>query len=34
MVASCWLFIYDMYYDAQNHKHQVICSNVTISNKK
>jgi len=23
MVASCWLFLYDLHYDARNHKHQV-----------
>jgi len=23
MVASCWLFLYDLYYDALNHEHQV-----------
>jgi len=23
MVASCWLFLYDLYYDARNHEHQV-----------
>ena len=22
MVASCWLFLYDLYYDAQIHEHQ------------
>jgi len=22
MVASCWLFLYDLYYDAQNHEHK------------
>jgi hypothetical protein len=23
MVASCWLFLYDLYYDARNHEHQL-----------
>jgi hypothetical protein len=23
MVASCWLFLYDLYYDARIHEHQV-----------
>jgi len=23
MIASCWLFLYDLYYDARNHEHQV-----------
>jgi hypothetical protein len=23
MVASCWLFLYDLYYDARNHERQV-----------
>jgi len=22
MVASCWLFLYDLYYDGWNHEHQ------------
>jgi hypothetical protein len=22
MVASCWSFLYTLYYDAQNHEHQ------------
>jgi hypothetical protein len=24
MIASCWLFLYDLYYDARNHENQVI----------
>jgi hypothetical protein len=23
MVASCWLFLYDLYYDARNHEQQL-----------
>jgi len=23
MVASCWFFLWDLYYDAQIHEHQV-----------
>jgi len=23
-VASCWLFLYDLYYDARIHEHQVL----------
>ena len=22
MAASCWLFLYDLYYDARNHEHR------------
>ena len=28
MVAPCWLFLYDMYYDARNDEHQVKNFNV------
>jgi hypothetical protein len=24
MAASCWLLLYDLYYDAWNHEHQVL----------
>jgi len=25
-VASCWFFLWDLYYDARIHEHQVICN--------
>jgi len=29
MVVSCWLFLYDLYYDARNHEHPVDASKYT-----
>jgi len=30
MAASCWLFLYDLYYDARNHEHKVVLYVVTV----